>query len=106
MCSEINIIVRPSAHSICPLPDHLPIPACPYTVLYRLLPFLPNLSLGAIGIAPIREMQLELHLLIRDMRLELHQWYLPTCILRGQNVGNVTNQATTKRHAIGIAPSS
>ena len=91
MCSEIHIIVRPSAHSVCPLPNHLPIPACPYTVLYRLLPFLPTLSLGAIGIAPmrdairiapIREMRLELH--IREMQLESHLTY--------------------KRHAIGIAP--
>ena len=42
ICPEIQIIRRPSAHSICLLYDHLPIPACPYPVFYRILPFFPT----------------------------------------------------------------
>jgi hypothetical protein len=42
LCPEIHIIMMPSAHSVCPHSDHLPIPVCPYTVFYCLLPIFPT----------------------------------------------------------------
>jgi hypothetical protein len=42
VCPEIHIIMRPSAHSVCPPSNHLPIPVCPFTAFYPLLPFFPT----------------------------------------------------------------